>query len=674
MKHTLTRLAAATALALASTLSANAASAAQACVDFDAYVNGEWLAKTELPPSRARSGSFDALAQANDRLLEQALNELVAETQRQSTPGLKLLATEYRAAIDPAAIERQGLAPLKPLLARVAEVQRAQLPALLGELARLQAGGPLGVFVAPDRRNTARHLLSISQAGLGLPDRDDYTRQDANAQRVQQAYRVYVQALLAAADRPVSPEQVNELLAFEAEMAAATLTRADRRNPQITDQRFGIDALAQLAPGLDWKAFLAAWGLPAAQMDGLQIGVAQTAHAQKLAQLVGSAPLERWQRYLTLRLLDAHAERGPRALADAHFAYYGTALRGLQAPPPRAEQVIQIVGGRTGGNTLGETLGELFVGKAFSPRARERAEQMLADIKAAMHRRIDGLAWMSAPTKQLAHAKLDSMRAKIGSPLRWQTWPGLALQPDDFLGNQLRLGAWASDQALERLSQPVDRDRWTMGPHVVNAQASFGNQIIFPAGILQPPFFDENADDASNYGGIGMVIGHEITHHFDDNGRQFDAQGNLRDWWQPEDAAAYKARADRVVALYEAQEPAAGVHINGRATLGENLSDIGGIQIAFEGLQIALTRERTAGRTPAAIDGLSPEQRFFRSNALIWRVKQRPESLVTQLRTDSHSPGRYRVLLPMAQIAAFGKAWSCKPGDPMVATDPIVIW
>jgi putative endopeptidase len=266
------------------------------------------------------------------------------------------------------------------------------------------------------------------------------------------------------------------------------------------------------------------------------------------------------------------------------------------------------------------------------------------------------------------------MTAKIGAPERWKTYDGLVLQPDDYLGNLLKVNAWASADRLPDLKRPVDRTRWNTSPHIVNAFAASGNQIVFPAGILQPPFFDEKADDASNYGAIGMVIGHEITHHFDDRGRQFDAQGNLRDWWLPADVAAYRARADKVAALYSGYEPLPGERINGRQTLGENISDVGGMQIAFAGLQIALERQKKAGKPAPLIDGHTPEQRFFMANAVVWRIKFRTEALVNQIRTGQHSPGRWRILGPMSNMSSFAQAFNCKPGDAMVAGEPIIVW
>jgi predicted metalloendopeptidase len=642
-----------------------------ACTDFDTYANAEWLAATELPPDRARIGSFDALRVANDRLLEQGLREIAADPARARTPGLKLLSAYYRAGLDTASIEKRGLGAVQPWLARIDKLERAQLPALIGEMARLQISAPVAVFVSADAKDATRHALQLSQAGLGLPDRDDYFGTDDNSRKLQAAYRVYAERLLKAAGAPADAATIDALMAFERELAQASMTRVQRRDPNAVYNPMTVTQLQQQAPGLDWAAWLQAYaGLGANQ--GLIVG--QPAFAQGVATLAEKAPLEAWRSYLRVRALDAIAEHGPQAVAQPHFDYTQGAIRGLKAAPPRVEQLILMIGGRTGGSPLGETLGELFVTKAFSPAAQQRALAMVADIKLAMQRRIDALPWMSAPTKVLAQAKLAAMAVKIGGPEKWKTYEGLVLQPDDFAGNLLKINAWHTAQRLADLSRPVDRSRWNTSPHIVNAFAAGGNQIVFPAGILQPPFFDEKADDASNYGGIGMVIGHEITHHFDDRGRQFDAVGNLRDWWQPADAAAYKARADQVAALYSSYEPVPGVRINGRQTLGENISDLAGIQIAYDGLQIALQRQRAAGQPAALVGGRTPEQRFFLSHATVWRGKYRTEALVDQLRTGQHSPGRWRILGPLSNIPAFAQAFSCKPGDPMVAASPIVVW
>lgn len=665
------RLAAIALTVATAAIAAGPARAAEACTDFDAYVNGRWNAVTEIPPERARIGSFDTLRMATDKLLERTLAELAAQPALQTSPGLKLLASYYRSGMDQAAIEAAGLGALKPWLARIDGLTRENLPALLADMARLQVAAPLGLFVGTDAKDARRYLLQLGAAGLGLPDREDYFRGDARSAALKVAYRSHARTLLQAAGAPADEAVLDTVLAFETQLARATMTNVQRRDPKAVYNPHTVASLQALAPGLDWKTLLAGYS---GRAEGVTMNVSQPAFAQTVATLVAQAPLDTWRPYLRVRLLTSVAPQGPKAVAASHFAYDGMAVRGLKAPPPRIEDLILAVGGRTGGSPLAQSLGELFVANAFSPEAQTKSERMLADIKEGMRRRVLASTWMTQPTKVKALQKLDAMAAKIGRPAEWRRYEGLVLQPDDYLGNLLRVNEWATLARLPDLDRPVDRARWNTSPHIVNAFAAAGNQIVFPAAILQPPFFDPEADDASNYGAIGMVIGHEITHHFDDRGRQFDAVGNLADWWTAEDAAAYRARADRVVALYEGFEPLPGQRINGRLTLGENLSDIGGMQIAFEGLKIALERQRQAGVPAKLIDGATPEQRFFTANAVVWRGKYRSEAMFNQLRTDSHSPGRYRVLAPMAQMSAFAQAFGCRPGEAMVAADPIVIW
>ncbi len=664
-------------LAVMASLGPAAATAEEvtACTDFDRYVNGAWEARTELPAHRARIGSFDTLADNNNRLLETAMASLLAEPQRQTTPGLKLLASYYRSGQDLAAIERQGLAPVQPWLDQIARVDRAGLPALLGQLARLQVAAPLALSVGIDAKDATRHVLSLSQAGLGLPNRDDYFEPASNTrvEAIKADYRRHAQVLLQAAGHAPEAATLDALMAFETALAQASMTNVQRRDPKAVYNPHSAASLAALAPGFDWTALLAAYaGRPAEKIPALVLG--QPEFARALAKLAQDAPLDTWRAYLRVRLLDRVADHGPKLLADSHFQYHQATQRGLKTPPPRHEELVMAIGGRTGGSPLGQTLGELFVASAFTPQAQQRALQMVEDIKQGMRRRLQASPWMTPATQQVALGKLDAMALKIGAPAQWKTYDGLALKPDDFAGNLLRVAEWATADRLPDLDRPVDRSRWNTSPHIVNAFAASGNQIVFPAGILQPPFFDAKGDDASNFGAIGMVIGHEIIHHFDDRGRQFDAVGNLRDWWSAADVEAYKARADQVAALYSSYEPLPGLPINGRQTLGENISDVGGMQIAFEGLKIALQRQKAAGQPTPLLDGATPEQRFFQANAQVWRVKYRTEAMATQIRTGQHSPGRWRILGPMSNMAAFAEAFGCKAGDPIVAAKPIVIW
>lgn len=642
----------------------------QPCDDFYSFVNGNWEAATELPASRARIGSFEQLRQANDELLNRALKELADQPRLQTTPGLKLIAAYYASGMDEAAIEARGLTSVTPLLNRIDGLQRREdLPTLLALLARSGVAAPLGYGVSPDRKDTRRNVLSLAQSGLGLPDRDDYFRTDDRTRGLTTAYRQFAKTVLAAAGRPAADADLDALMAFETQLAEASRERAKLRDPNANYNPMSPADLANAAPGLDWNAYLAV--LTAGAKLPQRFIVAQPEFATRVAKLAADTPLAVWRSYLAVRVLDTAAPRLPKAFADASFEYRGKAITGLQAPAPRNEEVIQQIGGRYGNEPVALALGELFVARAFSPEAQKRSLQLVEDVRAAMKARIEKLSWMTAPTKAKALEKLAQMQPMIGAPAKWPQYEGLQLSANDYAGNWLKVALWHSDRQIKDLDAPVERNRWRTSPHIVNAFAGGLNQITFPAGILQPPFFDAKADDASNYGGIGMVIGHEITHHFDDSGRNFDATGSLTDWWTPADVEGYKARADKVAERYSAISPLPGYNINGRLTLGENISDMSGLPIAYEGLQLALKRTGGADRK---IDGYTPAQRFFISNALVWRNKVRTEFLINQLRTDSHSPAKYRVLTPMSNSPYFAQAFSCKAGSAMVATDPITVW
>ncbi len=522
---------------------------------------------------------------------------------------------------------------------------------------------------SPTARTRAATCWGLGQSGLGLPDRDDYFRTDERTRSLSTAYRSFAKTALTAAGRPAGDAELDALMAFETQLADATRERARLRDPNANYNPMSPAELTAAAPGLDWSGYLAVLTAGAKMPQRLIVG--QPEFANRVAKLAADTPLEVWRSYLAVRVLDAAAPRLPKAFANASFEYRGKAITGLQAPPPRNEDVIIQIGGRTGGEPVAMALGELFVARAFSPEAQRRSLLLVEDVRASMRERIEKLEWMTPPTKAKALEKLAKMQPMIGAPDKWPQYEGLQLSGNDYAGNWLKVALWNSDRQMKDLDSPVERGRWRTSPHIVNAFAGGLNQIIFPAGILQPPFFDAKADDATNYGGIGMVIGHEITHHFDDSGRNFDAGGSLTDWWTPADAAGYKARADKVAERYGAISPLPGYNINGRLTLGENISDMSGLPIAYEGLQRALKR---SGGADKKVDGYTPAQRFFLSNALVWRNKVRTEFLINQLRTDSHSPAKYRVLTPMSNSAYFAQAFSCKAGSAMVAADPLTVW
>ena len=639
-----------------------------ACTDFDRFVNGKWESAAVMPPHKARIGSFDALRDESRRIVEEALLEAVSQPQRLDTPGKRLAAEYYASGMDLASIEKRGLASLAPLLSQIDALNdRAQLPALLAKMALHRIPAPFSVSVRPDDKDKRRYILVVDQSGLGLPDRDDYFRSDDRTVGLRKAYEAYRQRLAQLSGGDSALPISSQVFAFETQLARSSMTRVERRDPNAVYNLNTATSLAKLAPGFDWAAYLAALGVSRTA----EFNVTSPKFAQQLARAASESSLDVWRAYLRQHLLDAAAQTLPSDYVNANFNYRSRAIRGIEAQPPRVEQVIVTITGNFGSEPLAEGLGQLYVARAFSPEARARAVAMVEDIKSAMRSSIQRLDWMSAPTKTRAIGKLDAMVLKIGFPDRWKTYEGLVINRDDYSGNWLRANVWEFQQRLGDLGQPVDRMRWFTSPHLVNAFAGGLNEIVFPAAILQPPFFSAKADDAVNYGGIGAVIGHEITHHFDDRGRQYNEVGNLQEWWSAEDAVRYKERAAKVAQQYSAYAPLPGQTINGQQTLGENISDLGGVTLAYDGLQRTLKRGATS-----KIDGYTPEQRFFLSFATIWRTKVRTEALIDQLRTDSHSPGRYRVLGPLANVPAFAQAFSCPPGAPMMraASEQISIW
>ena len=637
-----------------------------ACTDFDRYVNGTWQASAPMPADKARIGSFDGLRDESRRIVEDALAEAVRQPGRLDTPGKRLAADYYASGMDLAAIEKRGLTSLAPLLSQIDALNdRAQLPALLGKMALYRIPAPFLVGVRPDEKDKRRYIAVLDQAGLGLPDRDDYFRQDARTIGLRNAYEVYRRRLAQLSGGNTDASIASAEFGLETDLARASLTRVERRDPNVVYNLHTARSLTQLAPGFDWAAYFDALGIPS------ELNVTVPKFAQQVARAAAEAPLAVWRAYLRQHVLDAAAPALPSAYVNAHFDYRSRAIRGLEAQPSRAEQVIVSMTGNFGSEPLAEGLGQLYVARAFSPEARARAVAMTEDIKAALRTRIEKLDWMSAPTKVRAIGKLDAMVLKIGFPDRWKTYEGLTIARDDYVGNWLRGHAWEYRQRLADLSRPVDRERWFVSPHLVNAFAGGLNEIVFPAAILQPPLFNAQADDAVNYGGIGAVIGHEITHHFDDRGRQYDEVGNLAEWWNADDAARYKERAAKVAQQYSAYEPLPGQTINGQQTLGENISDLGGVKLAYDALQRALARQAMG-----KIDNFTPERRFFLSFATIWRSKYRSEALINLLRTDGHSPSRYRVLGPLANVSEFAQAFNCQADAPMMRApaEQISIW
>lgn len=622
--------------------------AASPCQDFYAYANGAFD-RVAIPGEYASYGVNQEIDERNFAVVK-AILENSARTGGPRGSVAQRVGDFYAAGMDEAAIEKAGLTPLAPWFQAIAAIDSPAT--LLGLIGRMQAQGldaGFGFSVQVDEKDTTTMIAAFAQGGLGLPERDYYTRTDEKSVETRTAYQAHVARMLAlAGDTPAEAAAGAEVvLALETKLAQASRTLVERRDPEKNYNKFERTALAKLAPDFAWEDFLQQVGLPATEKTVL---VGQPEFFTALGGFSRSEPLAHWRTYLRWHLLHQTANHLGRAFVDESFAFYGKKLSGRTELRPRWKRVLAAAD-----NAIGEDLGQLYVQTAFSPAAKARALEMVKFHLAAMRNRIRDSQWMSETTKTQAYRKLDTMRSKIGYPDRWRDYSALALTRDSHVRNVLAASAFEVRRQLAKLGRPVDRSDWFMTPQTNNAYYDPTlNEMCFPAGILQPPFFDEQADDATNYGALASTIGHELTHGFDDQGCQYDADGNLRNWWTEEDARRFAERAELVAKQYDAYEVLPGLPINGRQTLGENIADIGGLRVSYEAFRLA-----TANKRLAPVDGFTPDQRFFIAFAQGWRTNQRPEQLRLQVTSDVHSPIRWRVLGPVADFPEFRAAFGC---------------
>ncbi len=634
---------------------ANFDSSVKPCDDFYQYANGAWLKTHPIPADRASYGSFQELSDRNRDILKKILEETSAKSDWPKGSIEQKVGDFYAAGMDEAAIEKAGMKPLAPLFAAIEKLKApGDLPAVLAELhARgLEAG--FNFQVAQDARESTRYIGILSQGGLGLPDRDYYTKGDPKSKDLREAYRTHVAKVFELSGD--SPEKARTfadvVMAVETKLAEPSNTRVENRDPQKTYNKRTLAALASEAPGFDFPRFFTGLGASSAT----EVNLRQPRFFVAFGELARTVPAETWRTYLRWHVLRQSAPYLPKAFEEEAFAFSGKTLMGVPEQEPRWRRVQAATD-----QALGEALGPLYVARAFPPRAKERMRALVENLRTALKERIDALPWMSAETKKQAQRKLAAFNVKIGYPDKWRDYSSLAITRASYLENVRNARTFETRRNLAKLGKPIDRTEWRMSPPTVNAYYnSTMNEIVFPAGILQPPFFSEDADDAVNYGGIGVVIGHEMSHGFDDSGSQYDADGNLKNWWTAEDRKAYDARAALVVKQFDGYRPLADLAINGKLTLGENIGDLGGIKIAYAALQKALQ-----GKPRTAIDGFSPEQRFFLSFATIWRNQSREEALRVQLNTNPHSPGKWRAIGPTSNLPEFYDAFGCAEGAPM---------
>ncbi len=619
--------------------------------DFFAYVNERWIAANPIPDEYTAYGVgrvvFDRTEAQVHKLVEQAQgNTQDADAQR--------IGALYTAFMDEAGVEAAGLEAMQPLFEQIDAI--ADHDGVWRAFGGLQPQGvsvPVAFYNDADAADPEVVRLYLWQSGLGLPDRDYYLEPDDKLAQAREDYRAHIANLYALVGWPDGAAAADAILALETKLAEAQWSRVQNRDRQrIYTNKFTSDEADALTPGLSWNAFLAAADIPAQPLFIL----AQDTYFAALSELLRAHDVATWRAYLKLHTLKTFAPYLTQAIVEENFDFEGRKLRGQQAQRPRWKRGIALVN-----SAAGELLGKLYVAEHFPADAKRKINTLVENLRTAFGESIDNLDWMSAPTKAQAREKLAAFTAKLGYPDRWRDYAGLEVTEDDLLGNVMRANAFNYAHEVAKLSAPTDRSEWGMTPQTVNAyyRPTF-NEIVFPAAILQPPFFDASADDALNYGAIGAIIGHEFSHGFDDQGRKFDGNGRLRDWWQPADAQGYEFRAAALVAQYDAYQPLPDTPINGKLTLGENIADLAGIIMAHRAYRLSL-REQPA----PIIDGLTGDQRFFISYALAWRGHMRDERLREILLSDPHSPGEYRVLGIVKNVPEFYEAFNVRPGDGM---------
>jgi len=635
--------------------------------DFFMYANGGWIKRTEIPPEYSRWGSFNQVTEQNNDALHAIVEKAAkAHVDPKTAAEVQKVGDYYASGMNEKAVDAARTKPLEDELKRIDAIK--DRGDLLKEIAHLHTIGVGVVFnfgSGQDDKDSTREIAQAAQGGLGMPDRDYYTKTDDASKKLRDQYVDHVSKMLTLLGEAAgqAADEAKKILTLETSLAQASRTRVELRDPQKNYNKMKQSEVQALTPDWNWTDYFKDINL----IEPGDINVRQPEFFKAANALFTNTSLDDWKTYLRWHLINAVASELSSDFVDEDFNFKEGVLRGTQQIKPRWKRVVISTD-----QAIGEALGKLYVADHFPPEAKARALELINNLKAALADRIKTLEWMDEPTKQEALKKLAAFTVKIGYPDKWRDYSLLKIDRGPFVLNAVRAENFEVNRELKKIGKPVDRTEWGMTPPTVNAYYNPKmNEIVFPAGILQPPFFYAKADDAVNYGGIGAVIGHEMTHGFDDQGRQYDPIGNLRDWWSPESAAKFKERSQAIVTQYSEYEPLPGLHINGELTQGENIADLGGVKLAYAALQKAL-----AGKPREKIDGFTPEQRFFLSFATIWKSKQRDEDLKLRLNTDPHSPARYRVDGPLSNLPEFAKAFNIPGNSPMVrpADKRVNIW
>ena len=635
-----------------------------ACTDFNQYANGGWLKKNPIPAAYSFWGVSSVLGEQNRDQLRTIL-ESAAKSKAPAGSNEQKIGDYYASCMDEKTIEEAGLSPLKPELAHIDAIK--DVPTLQAEIFRLHTLGVAPLFndgSQQDRKNSEQVIFGVGQGGLGLPDRDYYLKDDPKSKDIREKYEQYVRQIFQlAGDTPeASATEAKNVIAFETRLAQASLTRVERRDPDRTYHRMTLQEAAQMAPEFNWTGLYSALNLPTTTA----VNVGMPDYFKEVNRALTEVSLDTWKNYLRFNLINNSASALSTPFVNANFDFYSKTLRGTKEQLPRWKRCVAATD-----RALGEALGQVYVKTAFPPAAKARIVDMVNNLADALQSDIKGLSWMNDATKTAALAKLGAFQRKIGYPDKWRDYSSLAVDRSLYLQNVWRWRMYEEQRDIKKIGQPVDRTEWGMSPPTVNAYYNPSmNEIVFPVGILQPPFFDAKRDDAYNYGAVGAVIGHEMTHGFDDQGAKFDAKGNLANWWTPEDLAAFQKQAECIQKQFD-QFKVGDVSTNGKLVSGESIADLAGLKIAYAAYQ-----KSQQGKPRQTIDGFTPEQRFFIGYAQSWAGQGRPEAERLQATTDPHPLDRFRANAPLSNMPEFATAFGCKANDPMVrpADQRCVVW
>lgn len=629
--------------------------------DFFGFVNDKWIKANPIPASKSSWGAFYELDEKSQAILKDIQEKAAKDKNAAEGSNTQIIGAFYKNAMDSTGIDKAGIEPLKPILDELESLDNGDgLARFYARNTKYGIEVPFALFVEQDFQNTTRYISYLYQSGLGLPDRDYYFRDKEKDKTIRDAYVKYIQKLFELSGK-TSEEAVimaKNVMDIEMQLAKASMTLVEQRDPYATYNLKSIDELKKLAPAFNWDIYFKEIGIEAPK----EIVIGMPKFMGEWNKMLSKISFDKWKDYYRFHILNSCAEQLSSNFETAHFDFYDKTLSGKQEMEPRWKRITKVAD-----YLLRDILGQEYVKVAFDENSKKKALELVDNLKIALGQRIDKLTWMGDSTKQKAHEKLNKIMVKIGYPDKWRSYEGIKIKDQHYLLNTFAGVEYEFNRMLKKLGKEIDRTEWGMGPQTVNAYYNpLLNEIVFPAAILQPPFFDANADDAVNYGGIGMVIGHELTHGFDDQGRQFDADGNLKNWWMKEDEENFKKLAQKFVIQYNKYMPVDSVFINGELTLGENIADLGGMIIAYTAFKNA-----SAGKKEETIDGYTPDQRFFINFAQIWRTHYREEAALQRLYTDPHSPPKYRVIGTLSNFPEFYSAFGVKEGNKMFVPDSL---